>query len=342
MARFATARRITRIICLAILVLPLIRSGAAADERPDEELLKPTKMSENLIKPDRWKRWARGFKQENGTFLLDNGDNTKIVHAVKQWVHLDQTFPKPIHVSAWSKAEGVTGKEDPHYSIWLDIRYVGGEYVFARTASFSVGTHDWEKREIFFVPEQPLWAVDVYLMLRRHGGKAWFRDVELRIVEEMQYDVPAREGDSPAVAVLDFRDENPAVEPSPLPTAVAEMLSDDLSGYEGLRVVERMRVSEFIEEGNLQAGFIDAASLERAGKALAADTAQALKELKQNLKLPEKAALVWGSGTEGQKAWKAVLEPLGYAVHSASDYWLSGAHLAPYSLVVLVRQGVIP
>ncbi len=54
------------------------------------------------------------------------------------------------------------------------------------------------------------------------------------------------------IAVLEFVDRGPSVELAVLRTALAEMLSGDLSQYQGLRVVERARVEQFLKESDLQ------------------------------------------------------------------------------------------
>jgi len=85
--------------------------------------------------------------------------------------------------------------------------------------------------------------------------------------------VPADSGQpqqGKTIAVLDFRDRGPSVALAPLRIAFAEMLTSDLAQYEGLHVVERVRVDQFLREADLQAGFTDRAIAERAGEALAA------------------------------------------------------------------------
>jgi TolB-like protein len=74
-----------------------------------------------------------------------------------------------------------------------------------------------------------------------------------------------------SVAVVDLVDRGPSVELAVLRIGVAEMLASDLSQYEGLHVVERVRVAQFLSEAKLQAGFTDEASTRRVGEALAAD-----------------------------------------------------------------------
>jgi tetratricopeptide (TPR) repeat protein len=71
-------------------------------------------------------------------------------------------------------------------------------------------------------------------------------------------------------------------------------------------------------------------------------TFAALRELKKDLVLPPKAALVWGGRDTTQNAWDAVLGPMGFKTHVVAQYAVSEAHLAPYSLVVLARSGLTP
>ncbi len=72
------------------------------------------------------------------------------------------------------------------------------------------------------------------------------------------------------------------------------------------------------------------------------DTVKALDELDAPFEFPEKAALVWGGGRDVRNAWRNVLAPLGYTVHSVQQYQISAAHLAPYQIVVLARTGNLP
>jgi TolB-like protein len=79
---------------------------------------------------------------------------------------------------------------------------------------------------------------------------------------------PSRE---PTLAILDFADSGPSVELAVLRHALAEMLAGDLSQYEGLRVVERGRVDQFLREAHLGKGLTDPKTARRAGGELAAD-----------------------------------------------------------------------
>ncbi len=58
--------------------------------------------------------------------------------------------------------------------------------------------------------------------------------------------------------------------------------------------------------------------------------------------IPKKSVLIVGGATDAWGAWRRVLGPLGYDVHPADYERLNAADLAPYALVVVVRQGIIP
>ena len=74
------------------------------------------------------------------------------------------------------------------------------------------------------------------------------------------------------IAVLGFDDKGPSLKLAPLRLALAEMLTGDLSQFEELVAVERLRVSAFLDEFELgQSGLIEDATVRRAGRALAAD-----------------------------------------------------------------------
>ena len=68
------------------------------------------------------------------------------------------------------------------------LRAVPGSAVYDNThlwgqaAPFDTGSHAWQTRQVVVVPEKPVRVVTVNLLLRRHGGKAWFRDAALRVL----------------------------------------------------------------------------------------------------------------------------------------------------------------
>ena len=100
-----------------------------------------------------------------------------------QTLHLNRTDAAPIWVRGWSKAEDVSGSADSGYSLYVDIVYADGSPLWGQTASFRCGSHDWESRELFLVPEKPIRTLTVYCLFRDHTGRVWFDDIA---VEEIK------------------------------------------------------------------------------------------------------------------------------------------------------------
>ncbi|MGD8501420.1 MAG: hypothetical protein PVJ86_12280, partial [Phycisphaerales bacterium] len=137
---------------------------------------------ENLLAPNAWRPWREGFEQRAGVFICDNASDARVQRGVSQTVALDQTRPEPIVAVAWSKAEGVRGSRNSDYSLYLDLVYSDGSPLWGQTDQFNVGTHDWEEAKVVVFPEKPIRSVSFHMLLRRHAGKAWFRDPELRVI----------------------------------------------------------------------------------------------------------------------------------------------------------------
>ncbi len=137
---------------------------------------------ENLLKAGDWRAFEKGFRREGGTIVCDNGANTKARRGASQTVVLGQKRPAPIVATAWSRADGVTGSADSDYALYLDLTYADGSPLWGQAASFKTGGHDWQQGRVVIVPERPVRSVTVNLLLRNHGGKASFRDAELRTV----------------------------------------------------------------------------------------------------------------------------------------------------------------
>jgi len=175
-----------------VLLTVCVLSGcsASAGEReplPDGTVVKAVldtrSASENLLKPGAWKPYETGFDQQEGVFVCDNGGDAKAQRGATQQIVLNQKTPQPIVAAAWSKAEGVGGSSDSSYSLYLDLVFADGTPLYGQTGTFSAATHDWERREVTVLPEKPVKSVSLYLLLRNHTGKAFFRDAELRVVK---------------------------------------------------------------------------------------------------------------------------------------------------------------
>jgi len=169
-----------RRIVAGMLVLAMA-SCAAADGTTVKRIFKAPRQGANLLKADAWRAWGRGFRREGGMFVCDNGTDAKAHRGASQTIVLDQGRPDPIVATAWSKAEGVTGNAGGDYSLYLDLLYTDGTPLWGQIAPFDVGTHDWQRREVIVFPAKPVKTLSFHLLLRRHAGKAWFRNPTLRV-----------------------------------------------------------------------------------------------------------------------------------------------------------------
>ena len=163
------------VACVAVVsVFGLAARGAVLKEALGMDLKGP-----NLLVDDGWGAWGEGFVREGSLLACDNEDEA-VIHGAGQRVVLNQTVPAPIVASAWSRAENVSGGRNGDYSLYLDVIYMDGEPKWGLYTPFSTRTHDWERREVVFMPDKPIRHVSCYVLMRRHSGKAWFRDIELR------------------------------------------------------------------------------------------------------------------------------------------------------------------
>jgi len=98
--------------------------NAVSDGRPVKKVLVPRYGGENLLDPNAWRPWHKGFERRAGIFICDNASNTQVQQGISQAVVLNQTRPEPIVAVAWSKAEGVRGSQNSDYSEWRDFKRI--------------------------------------------------------------------------------------------------------------------------------------------------------------------------------------------------------------------------
>ena len=158
------------------LTLPRAMDGA-----PLKKVMNARDAGENLLDPDAWRPWQKGYESEDGVFVCDNASDALVQRGASQTVALNQTRPEPIIATAWSKAEGVGGGRNSDYSLYLDLVYSDGTPLWGQVAPFNVGTHTWEKGQVVVFPDKPVRSVSFHMLFRRHPGKARFRDPELRV-----------------------------------------------------------------------------------------------------------------------------------------------------------------
>ncbi len=130
--------------------------------------------------------WDSQVKRAGSQSIRLHNSSADTRSGVMHVVELSQTAPTPFRVSAWSRAENVSGSADSGYSLYLDLYYTDGSPEWGLIAPFSTGTHDWERREVLVIPRKPVAKVYVHLLLRNHAGTVWFDDVQMEILEGYQ------------------------------------------------------------------------------------------------------------------------------------------------------------
>jgi len=168
--------------CQALTLVLVAAVAGAREPLVVKQVVSAEAAAANRIDPAGWRAWEHEGRWESGIASCDNGTNRDRASGTWQEVKLDQPEPRPIVARAWSRAEAVGGGRDGDYSLYLDLYYRDGDHEWGLIAPFRTGTHDWEKGEVTFLPRKPVARVNFHLLLRRHSGKAWFKDAALHEV----------------------------------------------------------------------------------------------------------------------------------------------------------------
>ena len=180
-----TTTQSLRFPVILIFLLPILLPSwvAGADEVVVKQVITDTAIGENLLVEGAWLKYEQGFNFQDDSFVCDNGDAANVARGASQSIVLDQTRADPIIASVESRCEGVEGSANPDYSLYLDLIYTDGTTLWGQTALFDGGSHDWQRREVVILPNKPVRQVSVYLLLRNHPGKAWFRNPRLGVLK---------------------------------------------------------------------------------------------------------------------------------------------------------------
>ena len=138
--------------------------------------------------PDFWRPYSKGFDYDTSGRQARTGrrsihvanDSAGDQRGIYIRIDLNQTTPRDLKLSGWSKANNVSGSKNNDYALYADLYYSDGTALYGQTARFSTGTHDWEYAEKTIRPAKPVKQVNLYALFRRHTGEAWFDQVELR------------------------------------------------------------------------------------------------------------------------------------------------------------------
>ena len=181
---------------LIILLLGVLAAGAAGAQEP---VLRPlgdgggTELLRNgtfeKAEGERaagWNAFEAGYSRAAGAgrdgkdALFCENATDKEKRGGVQLLPLKRERPTPLMITGWSKAENVSGSPSPDYSLYVDLEYTDGTPLWGQVATFSTGTHDWEKRELYLVPDKPIASLSLYCLFRGKAGKVWFSDISLR------------------------------------------------------------------------------------------------------------------------------------------------------------------
>ena len=158
---------------IALLMLPSLHAVVVKKVLNSQDDLKPVSL-ENVA----WKAWEDGYVATDEGLVCDNGNDAKLRRGLGKLVVLNQKRPLAIRVTAESKAENASRGDESNYSLYLDISYADGTNEWGVKSAFTQGTHDWEEKEVVFMPAKPIESVNCWLLFRNHTGKVWFRNLK--------------------------------------------------------------------------------------------------------------------------------------------------------------------
>lgn len=168
-------------ICLAVLFCCL---PAFAAEVVVKKILPLTASSgNNLAVFEKAGAHGKGFTKDGNEFVCAN-DTQNGQSGVLFSIPLNQTAAAPIFAEGWSKAENVNGSaSSADYGLYIDIIYADGSHLWGESNAFSTGTHDWERKNLFVMPEKPVKSLSFYALFRNKSGNVRFKDLKLTAAE---------------------------------------------------------------------------------------------------------------------------------------------------------------
>ena len=186
-----------------VYTVPQVRIHAVLLRHPDRAALAPFTARQQaaapwaLSEPDGplrprvtdWDAYLDGFTADPAEGHLRPGavscrnDAEADQRGAAQIIVLNQERAAPLTITAWSKAAGVTGQANGHYSIYVDATCADGSPYHGRNTPFATGTHGWEQATLTLASPKPIASMKLYLLFRNHAGQVWFDDVSLTDAE---------------------------------------------------------------------------------------------------------------------------------------------------------------
>lgn len=135
-----------------------------------------------------WNAWSDGFVIDNAvshsggrSIRCENAEDTDLRGAF-QSSDFTSTQRMNYTITAWSRAENVSGAAHPDYSVYVDATCADGAVYNGHATPFATGTHDWQQVTLQLAPPAPLRSMKLHLLFRKKTGRVWFDDVRMQTV----------------------------------------------------------------------------------------------------------------------------------------------------------------
>jgi len=129
-----------------------------------------------------WTAYSNGFTMETSEKHSGSQSIRVANGGAKQTVVLNAPKGSAITISGYSKAIGVTPNLGSHYSIYADVKYSDGAYLWGQRAEFAGGTSaEWELASHTFRALKEIESLSFYALYRNDpaNGVAYFDDIEV-------------------------------------------------------------------------------------------------------------------------------------------------------------------
>lgn len=129
-----------------------------------------------------WRPFEAGYdldrevKRSGSVSIRCSNESAQDRRGATYTIQLNQKQPEPLLIVGWSRAENVSGFLNNDYSLYVDLEHMDGTPLWGQTAPFSVGTHEWQRKQVLIVPSKPLKVVHIHALFRYHTGTVWFDD----------------------------------------------------------------------------------------------------------------------------------------------------------------------
>ena len=157
------------------------------DGQPVLRMCHPVVDTAQMLDPQRAVAYGSGFVRAGETFVCDAGDAVTQKWGVAFSILLNQREALPVRAVAEAFAEKTTGETSADFSLYLDIAYCDGGYLYGQTASFAPDAAlGWQTRDVLVIPERPIKSISYYLLFRNRAGRVQFRRPSLSTLSQDQ------------------------------------------------------------------------------------------------------------------------------------------------------------